>query len=1057
MAITLQEDMLVRVLSADESAVEIAEYKQGQKVELAKISVDSVLVQQEEHVMVLVRSNTGGGGNGKKAKSTQGLVKKSKFDALNVRTVSIPANFAGLEAEMVPTRLQDQLFRIVEVVEDENGVTVTARHVWYDNLENYTLWKPTKSTSYTAAAVCRNILTNAISKCSSKVASDCKSTKVGKDLDFERKNLVEAFLDPDKGVCAKFGLSLIRNNWNFYCLKEVGYERGLVIQDGKNLLGVERTESIENLATRVAPIGKNEKGKIVWLNYNNKKYVDSSHISEYSYPRVEIYDTGLQIGKDGTTANNIQSKLLTAAQRRFSADKVDIPEIEMNIEFISLGDTEEYAQYRDLDKVYLYDILDIKDTVRGYSYKAQVIGVEHDVLTGRLNSVTIGEVRNWKGTRKVATWQVPEVDGENIRLESISAGAYGEGSITSDDIGAGAILYAHIASATIDELTADTIDAVTANIQTIIAGQITADSIDTNSINAINAKLGVADIADARIANADIDYAKVKDLSVGTAIIETSITQEGISDKLYINRLMVTYGQMVQATIGDLVIGATDGNYYHVDVSWSSTGVPTLVPTQVSVTAAEIAQGRTSDGKTIVADVGTYADLSTTNFYAINSVIDRITAKRIDVEQLFAREATIQELNTANISNNEYISVAVRNQLGQGKQYRQENAPTNPQVGDIWFKPVEGVIPMKWSELATKTWSELSSYKWEDLANTNYKTYQYDASGWHEIDSDAYAHIELVNNRISQVVDDGNGQITDIKITPEGIDMTGSSYIRMRTRDNTNVQLSNDGIDMSGSTYIRMRTGGTTNMELTSDGIDMKTAGTVHLHAENGTESSIIFGENESNAVFSVGDGGDLTAQTVSASSIVNNGVLLPKFVISGKKPSGHNILWICTTSTTSKTWNIPVSEPTYISEGASQSPASGTYARWRQFSVTYTSSEYMAGNLRYGIRAVLNVFKPPDNGYHKLRCRIKVSGSNWATIGEAKARSSSGYYIKLDIPETASGAIANVMSSSGGTIYLMLDTDLMPANCRLSDSITFSVFSSSSDGSSPCTVYYIQ
>ena len=47
--------------------------------------------------------------------------------------------------------------------------------------------------------------------------------------------LVECFLDPENGVCAKFGLSLIRDNWDFYCLKDVGYDRGYVIQTGKNL------------------------------------------------------------------------------------------------------------------------------------------------------------------------------------------------------------------------------------------------------------------------------------------------------------------------------------------------------------------------------------------------------------------------------------------------------------------------------------------------------------------------------------------------------------------------------------------------------------------------------------------------------------------------------------------------------------------------------------------------------------------------------------------------------------------------------------------------------
>ena len=49
----------------------------------------------------------------------------------------------------------------------------------------------------------------------------------------------------------QFGLNLIRYNWDFYCLQNVGYNRGFVVENGKNMLGVDRTESIENVARRI--------------------------------------------------------------------------------------------------------------------------------------------------------------------------------------------------------------------------------------------------------------------------------------------------------------------------------------------------------------------------------------------------------------------------------------------------------------------------------------------------------------------------------------------------------------------------------------------------------------------------------------------------------------------------------------------------------------------------------------------------------------------------------------------------------------------------------------
>lgn len=555
----------------------------------------------------------------KKLKQPSGYVRNSDLNQLTRSTVSIPASFAGLEAEMVPTRLEDQLFRIYEVVENEDYVEVTARHVWYDNLKNFTVWEPTKDVDYTAASACRNILTNAISPVASRVASDCTDTKKGDQLDYKNKNLVECFLDPENGICTQFGLSLLRYNWDFYCLKNVGYNRGFVVENGKNLLGVERTESIENVATRVAAFGKDSSGNIVWLDYQNKRYVDSEHIDDYSHPMTELLDTGLTIGKDGVTAQNIQQKMLEAARKRFTEDHIDLPEVEMTIEFLSLGDTEEYAQYRGLDKVYLYDIITVKDTVRGYNYTAQVIGVEHDILTGMLNSVTIGKLDNWDGTRKIATWQVPEINGENIRLKSILAGVFAPGAIQASDL----------------------------------TGVINAATINANEINAINAKLGTATIENGYINNADITIAKIKDLTA-----ENFIAHDAVTDRYYIKKLAVDNAQMVYATVGELVVKATNNKYYRLDIDANGA----LSPTEVTLTQGEITAGITSDGRaTIIETDLTVTDLSASNAKAINALIDKLTASRIDVDELFARAAFIGKLNTTDISSNSSLQLYVQN------------------------------------------------------------------------------------------------------------------------------------------------------------------------------------------------------------------------------------------------------------------------------------------------------------------------------------------------------------------------------------------------------------
>lgn len=403
-----------------------------------------VLSEGDDSDEALVNWTEGG-----KKKSATGKVAKSTLAQMTLETVSIPQNFAGLESISTPTRLRYQIFTIVSVDEQDDYVEVVANHIFYEQATNYTVWTPETLVNYSCGAICRNVMANTINGDEGfKVATDCTEQLPWHQIDYARKNLIEAFLDPENGICRRFNLNLVRDNMNFYVLKNVGYDRGFVIEDKKNLLGVQRQENIENTVTRIAAYGKDKDGNILWLNNNGKKYVDSQYISNYKHPRVEIYDTGVQItgdkeaellhnqGRDSeiVTAENINAKIYNAAVKRFTEDHVDDPEVTMKVDFVSLGDTEEYKQYRDLDKVYLYDIVHVKHSGRDYSYGAQVIGVEHDILTGMLLSVTIGNIVSWDGIRKVANWQVPEIDGSIIRMHSITASQYDYGSITGSAI-----------------------------------------------------------------------------------------------------------------------------------------------------------------------------------------------------------------------------------------------------------------------------------------------------------------------------------------------------------------------------------------------------------------------------------------------------------------------------------------------------------------------------------------------------------------------------------------------------------------------------------------------
>lgn len=805
-------------------------------------------------------------------KQYTGYVQKSVLDEMNVRTVQVPANFAGLEAVDVPTRLMDQLFEIYDVDEQDEYVEISARHIFYRNLKNNTLWKPTEDTDYTAAAIMRNVMSNAMFESEFDVATDCTDTKPGKEFDFERKNLVECFLDPENGICAKFGLSMIRDNSRFYCLKNVGYDRGYLVESGKNLIGVDRHENMDGVATRVAPYGKDAKGGIIWLDHNGKKYIDSQYIDTYAAPMLELYDTGLQIGKDGVTEQNIQAKLLEAGQKRFSEDEIDKPEVTMTINFIALGDTEEFAQYRGLDKVYLYDILTIRDAKRGYNYSAQVIGVEHDILTGRLISVTIGSIKQASASRKIAVWQVPEVDGRNIRLLSIQAGMFEPGSIFGEDLADHIINYAHFASATIDHLNADAITAITAEIENIIAGHITAESIKASAIEAINAKLGTATIEDGYINNAVISYLKVK-----AATAESLIARDAVTDRYFIDKLQVRNLQSVEATVGNLVVKAADNKYYRLEIGSDGS----LTPVQVTPTAAAIAEGKMGTGTIIETDL-TVADLSASNIKGINALIDKLTASRIDVDELFARSAFIGKLNTTDISSNTYLQLMVNS---KNKTYRQWAEPSDPHDGDTWYK--QGPQPI--SEMQGYTHAQLAQFPY--WAFDGYQLYRRENNAWRKIDDPAeirstVSRLLMDNDRIDIAVMQLDSEMDNkytvrsgIAIELDGMEISGSKYLRLKTGGKLVVDSGNFDIDENGNVTMA---GKIIAYEGLIGGFDIGAtrqsagSGANYICLDSGTSGFDYFimagGENAANAKFLLTKDGKLTVESLTVRNEAGTG-----------------------------------------------------------------------------------------------------------------------------------------------------------------------------------------
>ena len=594
-----------------------------------------------------------------------------KLSALNYEAAeTIADDTDSIEAVEGAWSVRDQLFRIYKVEKSDDRVTAWAKRIFYDLAEIITDWHCT--TPHTAQQALDSILGAAMQEHPFTAYTNSGNQRTG--LYYERKNIAWALLDPEEGIAKQYGLECVRDDFELYFLTRAGMDRGTVIEYGKNLQGVSCEIDESGVATRVLPVGSDKDGKPVLL-LTDPPWLTSEHADNYATAKMYVLQCSSECRvSDTVNYTQVRAKMAEEAQALLDGG-CDMPTVSMQVDFINLGDTAEYAQYKDLERVFLYDRVTVRVARLGIDVQLDVVRTVFDCLHERYDEVELGALRDISGS--IQAWQLPsDISGSKIRLNSVGAGQLSDGVIATRHLQAGsitaesaaianaAIVYANIQEAAITQLSTDALSAVRARIGELAAGTITTDTliadiatlakaaittanietanIDWATINTLAAY--VASVAVAQIASADIDFAKVKDLVAGTALVE-----RGSADNFFFRKLSVTSAQMVDVTVGTLTVKAADGNYYQLDVDIDDG---TVTATQVTVTSGEISAGETASGRHIIETDLTVTELSTATATATEALINKLTAQRIDVAELFALQATITQLESWIISAN---------------------------------------------------------------------------------------------------------------------------------------------------------------------------------------------------------------------------------------------------------------------------------------------------------------------------------------------------------------------------------------------------------------------
>lgn len=270
-----------------------------------------------------------------------------------------------------------QPFRIYYHKPTMDGIEVQARHIFYDLMDNICeSVKFSGSAQGAMDAIKAGLSVPMPFTFHTDIA--CDSGGIGCTMDNPVSLLLREEWDDQEGETKSFfrfyGGELKRDFFNVSMLESLGSDRGVFIAYRKNLVGLEVTEDISDVATRIYPVGKD--GLAL-----DGQYIDSPYIGNYAYPKIKVIED---------TNAETQSDLQKIAEDYFK-NGGDVPKVNIKVDFTDLSQTEEYKQYSSLEKVFLGDTVTVFNQKMGFSKKAKVISYKFDPLLKRYKGMELGD------------------------------------------------------------------------------------------------------------------------------------------------------------------------------------------------------------------------------------------------------------------------------------------------------------------------------------------------------------------------------------------------------------------------------------------------------------------------------------------------------------------------------------------------------------------------------------------------------------------------------------------------------------------------------------------
>lgn len=274
---------------------------------------------------------------------------------------------------------EPQLFRVYAISKPMNGiVTVLAEHISYD-LSGI----PVQPFYADNVALALSMLKrNAVIPCPFNFWTD-KATSA--KFNVKTPASIRSKLGGSAGsILDVYGGDYEFDNYTVKLHNNRGMNRGVSIRYGKNLTDIKQDQNCSSVATGVYPYWANpENGELVELP---EKIINAP--GTYNFVKIHTVDFTQSFENKPT-----EEQLRKATESYIKNNGIGVPKVSMTVSFAQFEQTEEYKHLKLLERVSLFDTVNVEFPALMVSATAKAVKVVYDVIADRVKSVTLGSVR----------------------------------------------------------------------------------------------------------------------------------------------------------------------------------------------------------------------------------------------------------------------------------------------------------------------------------------------------------------------------------------------------------------------------------------------------------------------------------------------------------------------------------------------------------------------------------------------------------------------------------------------------------------------------------------